>query len=62
MENPNDGKAEYAVKTTWDGQLRAITRPEPFVLGVEVHARPFGGRCGRTRAAALEQPSQDGFG
>ena len=41
MENPNEDKAKYAVKTTWDGQLRAITAAELFVLGGEVHARPF---------------------
>lgn len=41
LAHPNEGKAEYAVKTTWDGQLRSITRPEPFILGGEVHQRPF---------------------
>jgi uncharacterized OsmC-like protein len=41
LANPAEGKAEYAVKTTWGGQVRATTRPEPFVLGGKVHERPF---------------------
>jgi uncharacterized OsmC-like protein len=41
MENPHKGNAKYAVKTTWDGQFRAITRPEPFALGDDVLERSF---------------------
>lgn len=41
LANPAEGKAEYAVKTTWNGQVRTITRPEPFVLGGKIHERPF---------------------
>ena len=47
MENLNEGKAEYAVRTTWDGQLvgRVHNAVETTITATETKTGGLSGSC-----------------